>query len=219
MICLVYIEKEDLMIRNIYIFSNNLDKQSKVVSYIEKNNPSIKSRNQLTTSIVKLQDYTKKFDDAYSYKEVYEMFVNESKTDLSFLIVNDGIFSDLDSIAKIFLENTFSNIYDTSTLIYYCFVTNQYDEIIEEFYSYFSKLDDELLESVYAYLDNNLNASKTAKDLYLHRNTLNYRLNKFHFLTGVDVRYTQSASVIHSYRIRHRNRFIKNYQSSKFYIY
>jgi len=207
------------MIRNIYIYSQDHYKLDKFVAFLEKNNHTLISSTIQGNTMVKLQDKVKKFDDVFDYDTVYEQFVNESKTDLSILIVNDGIFEEADKIASIFLNNTFCNIYDTSSLIYYCFVTGQYDETIEEFYKYFSRLDDELLDCIYGYLDNNLNASKTASELFLHRNTLTYRLNKFHFLTGVDVRYTQSASVIHSYRIRHRNRFIKNYQSSKFYIY
>ncbi len=63
--------------------------------------------------------------------------------------------------------------------------------------------------SSFLMLPNNLNALKTARDLFVHRNTLSYRLNKFHYLTGVDIRTTQSASLIHSYRIRHHYRFIR----------
>jgi sugar diacid utilization regulator len=206
------------MLRNIYIKTDDV-KRDKILAYVKKSNPRILNVTRLNQQIYKIVDQAKRFDEEYDYKQVYDMFTNENHTDLSILVINDGIFTDLDNIASIFLSNTFHNYYDTSSLIYYCFITNQYDDIVEEFYSYFSKLDDELLESVYAFLDNNLNASKTARELFLHRNTLNYRLNKFCFLSGVDVRTTQSASLIHSYRIRHRNRFIKNYESSKFYIY
>lgn len=207
------------MIRNVYLHTDNEEKERKMLPFLLKNNKYIVNHKKLDCGLVLIQEEVKKYEDLFDYKPIFKQFSNESRTDVSFLIVNDGIFSDMERFAKIFIDSTYCNVYDASSLIYYCFVTNQYDEVIEEFYSYFSKLDDEILESIYAYLDNNLNGQKTARELFLHRNTLNYRLNKFSFITGVDVRTTQSASLIHSYRIRHRNRFIKNYESSHFYIY
>ncbi|WP_423363527.1 helix-turn-helix domain-containing protein [Mycoplasma sp. P36-A1] len=207
------------MIRNVYISTDNEEKITKLISFLKKNNKYISNIEHLENELVLIQEDVTKYEQLFDYKPIFKQFANDIRTDLSFLIVNDGIFEHIEKFAKTFLDNTYCNVYDASSLIYYCFVTNQYDDIIEEFYSYFSKLDDELLESIYTYLDNNLNGQKTSKDLFLHRNTLNYRLNKFCFRTGIDVRITQSASLIHSYRIRHRNRFIKNYESEHFYIY
>lgn len=48
--------------------------------------------------------------------------------------------------------------------------------------------DDELLKTIRVYLDNNLNNSQTAKSLHLHRNSLQYRLDKFKTLTGIEIR-------------------------------
>lgn len=38
------------------------------------------------------------------------------------------------------------------------------------------------------FLENNLNVSETARRLYMHRNTLTYRLDKIHRATGLDIR-------------------------------
>ncbi|MBP3039637.1 helix-turn-helix domain-containing protein [Bacillaceae bacterium Marseille-Q3522] len=46
----------------------------------------------------------------------------------------------------------------------------------------------ELLSTIMIYLENNSNVSVTAKKLYLHRNTLQYRLDKFTEKTGVPFR-------------------------------
>ncbi|WP_054711174.1 helix-turn-helix domain-containing protein [Bacillus sp. JCM 19041] len=48
--------------------------------------------------------------------------------------------------------------------------------------------DDELLKTIRIYLQNNLNNSQTAKCLHLHRNSLQYRLDKFKALTGIEIR-------------------------------
>ena len=53
--------------------------------------------------------------------------------------------------------------------------------------------DDEELVTVYAFFDNNLNISETARKLFIHRNTLVYRLEKIQRKTGLDVRVFEDA--------------------------
>ncbi len=48
--------------------------------------------------------------------------------------------------------------------------------------------DKELLETAEEFLENSLNISETARRLYLHRNTLSYRLEKIEKGTGLDIR-------------------------------
>ena len=48
------------------------------------------------------------------------------------------------------------------------------------------KSSHELLYTVKVYLDNNLNVSEASRVLYIHRNTLMYRLEKFNKMTGLD---------------------------------
>ena len=48
--------------------------------------------------------------------------------------------------------------------------------------------DDEELTTVFCFFENNLNISETARQLYVHRNTLVYRLEKIQKKTGLDVR-------------------------------
>ena len=55
------------------------------------------------------------------------------------------------------------------------------------------KLDPELLVLVNTYLARNLNISETAKSMFLHRNTLIYRLDKITQLTGLDLRRFEDA--------------------------
>ena len=44
----------------------------------------------------------------------------------------------------------------------------------------------ELLTTLRAFLDNNMNISEASRALYIHRNTLLYRMEKFNKLTGLD---------------------------------
>lgn len=55
--------------------------------------------------------------------------------------------------------------------------------------------DDEELITVYTFFDNNLNISETARQLFIHRNTLVYRLEKIQKKTGLDVRVFDDALI------------------------
>lgn len=53
--------------------------------------------------------------------------------------------------------------------------------------------DEETLSTVHKFFELNLNLSETSRQLYLHRNTLAYRLEKIQKATGLDIRYFEDA--------------------------
>lgn len=55
------------------------------------------------------------------------------------------------------------------------------------------QFDEETLSTVNLFFNNNLNISETARKLYVHRNTLVYRLEKIQKTTGLDVRVFDDA--------------------------
>lgn len=50
------------------------------------------------------------------------------------------------------------------------------------------EFDDETLTTINKFFENNLNVSETSRQLYIHRNTLVYRLDKLQKSTGLDLR-------------------------------
>ncbi|WP_312472394.1 helix-turn-helix domain-containing protein [Neobacillus sp.] len=56
-------------------------------------------------------------------------------------------------------------------------------EVVEIFHD-----DQEMFSTIKFFLENNLNASLTAKKLYIHRNTLQYRIDKFSEKTGIGLK-------------------------------
>ncbi len=56
-------------------------------------------------------------------------------------------------------------------------------------------LDHETLFTIQKFFDNNLNVSETSRKLFVHRNTLVYRLEKIKKLTGLDLREFDDAIV------------------------
>lgn len=51
-----------------------------------------------------------------------------------------------------------------------------------------SDIDEETLITVYKFFENNLNVSETSRQLFIHRNTLVYRMEKLQKLIGLDMR-------------------------------
>lgn len=57
--------------------------------------------------------------------------------------------------------------------------------------------DKELLHTLQVYIENNMNASLTAKKMFMHRNSLLYRIDKFTEKTGLDIKQFEVAWVIY----------------------
>ncbi len=53
--------------------------------------------------------------------------------------------------------------------------------------------DEETLTTINKFFENSLNVSETSRQLYIHRNTLVYRLDKIQKLTGLDLRIFEDA--------------------------
>ena len=54
-------------------------------------------------------------------------------------------------------------------------------------------IDEETLATIDKFFENNLNVSETSRQLYIHRNTLEYRLDKLQKSTGLDLRVFEDA--------------------------
>ena len=50
------------------------------------------------------------------------------------------------------------------------------------------ELDEEMLTTINKFFENNLNVSETSRQLFVHRNTLVYRIEKMQKCTGLDIR-------------------------------
>lgn len=72
--------------------------------------------------------------------------------------------------------------------------------------------DDEMLTTINKFFENSLNVSETSRQLYIHRNTLVYRLDKLEKSTGLDLRVFEDAITfkIALMVVKYMNYFEKN---------
>lgn len=68
-------------------------------------------------------------------------------------------------------------------------------DIIENILGNF-KNDIEWLNAIEVFFESNLNISVASKKLYMHRNTFQYKLEKFHSVTGIDIRQFKNAFLV-----------------------
>lgn len=68
------------------------------------------------------------------------------------------------------------------------FFAHEEEEIKNLMKKQFDHIDVELINTAKAFISCGLNALLTAKKMYLHRNTFNYRLNKLLKESGIDIR-------------------------------
>ncbi|WP_202081059.1 PucR family transcriptional regulator [Caldalkalibacillus salinus] len=60
-----------------------------------------------------------------------------------------------------------------------------------------TRKDQDLLHTIQVFLQENLNISEAAKQLFIHRNSMQYRLDKFTEKTGMDIRKFEDAVKVH----------------------
>lgn len=102
-----------------------------------------------------------------------------------------------EAILSITLGSKFLNhkkIFNYNDLVIPLLIKNMDTKLLNEILSNINNnikhiFDDiELYTTAMYFLENNLNISESARKLYIHRNTLNYRLNKILNITGYDLR-------------------------------
>lgn len=68
-------------------------------------------------------------------------------------------------------------------------------KIAEDFNSKIANLDNEMIKTIEVFFECGLNLSEAAKALYIHRNTLIYRLDKIQKVTSYDIREFNNAMI------------------------
>ena len=139
-----------------------------------------------------------------SYERIIDVLMDDLYVKISFFV---GPFSDqLANVQKyydtIIHAAQIAFKYDKKSVVTYIesvpyFLTEQLDTTLKEDISqvilqeYLE--DEESVKMIETFIQCNLNMSETAKELYMHRNSLQYRLDRFQEKTGIDLRQFQQA--------------------------
>lgn len=116
------------------------------------------------TIVQELKDVSKSYKEAKMALNVGKIFYSERNiSEYTTLGIGRLIYQLPVSLCKMYIEEIFG------------------DRIPEE-------LDEETLHTINKFFENNLNVSETSRQLFLHRNTLVYRIEKLQKSLGLDIR-------------------------------
>ncbi len=124
----------------------------------------------------------------FSLVELYQDFT-------AFVAPRDYILETEDILA--ILPELNPKIYAIETLIPELVFLNKQDALKKIRNHYYGKFNSETIDTILGFISSNLNATKTSKALYMHRNTLNYRLDNFISKTEIDVRTFTGALAVY----------------------
>ena len=121
------------------------------------------------TILVELKEVSKSYKEAKMALDVGKIFYAEKKVSAySTLGIGRLIYQLPINLCRIFIDEIFgSNVP--------------------------GELDDETLTTINKFFENNLNVSETSRQLFVHRNTLVYRIEKLEMSTGLDIRTFEDA--------------------------
>lgn len=121
------------------------------------------------TVVQELKDVSKSYKEAKLALDVGKIFYAEkSVVAYSTLGIGRLIYQLPINLCKIFIDEIFGNNVPLN-------------------------FDDETLTTINKFFDNNLNVSETSRQLFVHRNTLVYRIEKIQKTTGLDLRNFEDA--------------------------
>lgn len=121
------------------------------------------------TIVSELKDVSKSYKEAMMALEVGKIFYGEDRVSgYNSLGIGRLIYQLPDNLCKMFVEEIFG------------------DNVPDD-------LDEETLNTINKFFENNLNVSETSRQLFVHRNTLVYRIEKLQKNTGLDIRVFDDA--------------------------
>lgn len=217
----IYSRSKKLHIENdvkriVYLVETDIDKELASVDVIRNLFPTkardfVTAVDEKTIILVKelKEDDTSEDIDKLA-NEVYNILLTEGKKNVCLSI--GSVVNDLKNISasfkeakmalevgKIFEEEKIVMKYEKLGIgrLIYQLPNNLCKMFVEEVLQgiSMSSFDDETLATVAKFFENNLNVSETSRQLYIHRNTLVYRLDKLQKITGLDLRNFDDAII------------------------
>lgn len=160
-------EKNIILIKNVEECTNGYEDYCEIAESIVdivNTEAMLNVKVSFGAKVNELKDVSKSYKEAKLALDVGKIFYAEKKViSYSSLGIGRLIYQLPENLCHLFIEEIFK------------------DGVPES-------IDEEILTTVNKFFENNLNVSETSRQLFVHRNTLVYRLEKLEKATGLDVR-------------------------------
>jgi hypothetical protein len=183
------------MKRRVYIYQENLNKE--LIQFFSSLGDNIKIES-IENDVITLfdNDY---FNEEPIDLESFQMLLIEDFDSMVTILIEPYLEEDfeLGNSLKGFIKELPHNVYFFDDVITYIVLKNN-EELKTEIKRYLStKASNEVIHTVREFIENNMNSSVSAKKLYMHRNTLNYRIDNFIEATKINVKTFKGANAIY----------------------
>ena len=118
-------------------------------------------------------------ENVINIQHLYQSLVNAAQT--IFTYSNKTVVTYIDAVPYLLINQTEHELRNDIS-----------ETILQEYIN-----DEETLKMIETFVQCNLNISETSKELYMHRNSLQYRLDRFFEKTGLDVRKFHHAMAVY----------------------
>ena len=183
------------MKRRVYVYQKNLNEE--LIHFFQElnNNISIESIENDIITLIDSDYYNEEPIDLESY---HMLLVDDFDSEVTIFIEPYlEIEFPLGDKIKEFIHLLPHNVYYFEDVITYIVLKNN-EELKKQVRDYIlSHVKEEVLHTVREFIENNMNSSLSAKKLFMHRNTLNYRIDNFIESTHINVKTFKGANAIY----------------------
>lgn len=175
-----------------------------------------------TKTATNFKEIIKDYDNNIPVKELDECFLikteyNEDITNI-YLILTEEYYEKISTITiseTYKIEDNISNyikslnnkLVSIEDYLWYIITHSHKSTNLDTLEKLVKELEYDDLYLLHKYIESGCNASKTAKEMYIHRNTMDYKLNKWSDLLSLNIKSFKASTVI-SYII-YKNELIK----------
>ena len=175
----------------LYVYQERLDPEIEQLLQGLHNEQTFEIINE---NIVRL---TAKIDpyEPVDYYEIYALMISDFEVPVTFMIMLDNLHTIVESeLILNYIHKLPKTYYDGEDVL--LSLIKRFPDTIPVLQKALNKhLEKSLIETTLAIADANMNLSIAAKNLYMHRNTLHYRIDKVIDKTGINIKTFKGLSI------------------------
>ena len=175
----------------LYVYQETLDPEIEQLLQGLHNEQTFEIMNE---NVVKL---TAKIDpyEPLDYYEIYALMLSDFEVPVTFIIMLDSLHNMLNvELILNYIQKLPKTYYDGEDIL--LSLIKRFPETMPLLQKALNKhLEKSLIETTLAIADANMNLSIAAKNLYMHRNTLHYRIEKVIDKTGINIKTFKGLSI------------------------
>ena len=183
------------MERKIYVYQKNMNED--LIAFFSDINDQITIDN-IYRDVVVLLDKDYYNEEPIDFESFRELLIEDFDSRVTIILEPyiDSTFIDSDLLID-FIPDLPNTVHYFEDIITYSVIKNnqQLKTNIKTFIE--SKTNKEVIHTIKEFIMNNMNSSVSAKKLYMHRNTLNYRVDNFIETTKINVKTFKGANAFY----------------------